>query len=120
MALPLNQISGMPNVSGALSGWLSTFTFRVRKDVVTDGLVTHQETDYTMQGMMQPLNNAAIMLKPEGQRSWNWFTFHTVSSSPSLDVNDVIIYNGVAYKIMGQYDWHLNGYMEYHIVAEYQ
>ena len=38
----------------------------------------------------------------------------------ALSTGDVIIYNGVTYKIMADNDYSLNGYREFHACEDYQ
>jgi hypothetical protein len=127
MAVPFNTqqgnlstMSGMPQIQAAFTSWMFPITLQIRKEVIVDGLVTYTTTENTFQGVIQPLNASYLMLKPEGQRVWQWVQIHIIDHDPRLDVNDEVIYNGVKYKIMAQNDWHLNGYLEYHAVVEYQ
>lgn len=103
----------------AFAGWTQTITMKKRVDVVVDGLVTHQDNSFSFQGTIQPLSAKTISLKPEGQRAWAWLQVHCFSSSVITD-NDQIIYLGDLYKVMGVFDYRLNGFMEYHLVKDYQ
>ena len=118
--LPLNKLSGMPQMQGAFAGWTSKITLDVRTQTVKDGIVCNIDKTVTFQGVIQPLSAKAISLKPEGQRAWQWLQIHCVSGSLNLDVNDLIVFNGIKYKIMAQNDYSLNGYIEYHSIYDYQ
>ena len=117
---PLNQISGMPQMSAAFSGWAKTITLNRRSQTVTDGLVSYAVTPFTFKGTIQPLSPKAIALKPEGQRAWPWLQIHALAGTLNLDVDDQIVYNGDIYKIMALLDYSLNNFIEYHAVHEYQ
>lgn len=111
--------SGMPQMGRAFAGWQQNITMTRRADVVVDGLVTHQENSFTFKGVLQPLHPKQIALKPEGQRAWKWYQLHCFSASV-LNVNDQVTYLGGLYKVMGEYDYSLNGFIEYHLVKDYQ
>lgn len=116
----LGQISGAPQMTDTLDGWVQNITLQVRSQVVDDGLVSYTTRDYSFKGTIQPLSPRAIMLKPEYQRAFSWLQIHIYSNHVLLDVNDEIIFSGKKYKVMGQYDYRLNGFMEYHACYEYQ
>lgn len=116
----LSDISGMPQLKAVFTNWQKKITLTRRIQTITAGLVSTADTQFTFQGIIQPLSPRQIALKPDGQRAWTWLQIHVVSSSENLNVNDQIIYNSVIYKIMARLDYSLNGYIEYHAVEEYQ
>lgn len=117
---PLNQISGMPQLQSALSGWTNKITLVTRTQYVHDGFVAYRDGKVTFKGVIQPLSPRMIQLKPEGQRSWTWLQIHCASGSLNLKESDQIVFNGTIYKIMGILDYSLNGYIEYHAANDYQ
>lgn len=143
---PLNKISGMPQLVNAFNGWASNITLYKRTQVIIDGLVRYGAmpsrwdepneyydtqgvkwdspippvTKISFRGVIQPLSPKQIALKPEGQRAWEWLQIHCLSGSLNLTTNDQIIYNGQDYKIMATNDYSLNGYIEYHLIRDYQ
>lgn len=119
---PLNFMSGMPNVSGALNGWMRQMTLnRIVQSVSNFGDVTNTEIPFRFMGTIQPLSPNKIELKPEGQRSWEWLQIHMKTPiTQTLDTNDLIVINGRIYKVMAQNDYTLNGYIEYHAIYDYQ
>jgi hypothetical protein len=113
--------SGMPNMRGVMNGWTRRMTLIKRQQKVVDSLVQNIDTPFTFRGMIQPLNPKSIMLKPEGERAFEWIQIHCRANDASLlNVNDEIVYLGKSYKIMAQYDYSLNGFMEYHAIKDYQ
>lgn len=90
-AKPLNQLSGMPQMSAAFSGWQKSITLlRIVQTVSDGGFVTDTPTSVTFQGTIQPLSPKLIVLKPEGQRAWEWLQIHAFAGSLNLDNNDRI------------------------------
>lgn len=121
MAQPLNMASGMPQMRAAFSGWAKTITLTKRtQGVANNGIVYDIDVNFTFKGTIQPLSPKSIILKPEGQRAWEWLQIHALAGSLNLNVNDQIVYNGRVFKVMAQNDYSLNNYIEYHVVRDYQ
>ncbi len=119
MAAPLDQVSFMPQMATTLDGWMNPITLvRIRQTLV-DSVPQDNRTTITFQGVIQPLKPEEIALKPEGQRSWKWLQIHVVSGSNDLANNDRIEYGGDTFKLMGNKDYSLNGYIEYHAVKDF-
>lgn len=117
----LNQLSGMPQMGRAFAGWMKKITLQRRvQAIVDDGFQSYVDTDFTFDGVIQPLSPKQIMLKPEGQRAWTWLQVHCFSGNLNLNTNDQIIYNGDLFKVMAELDYSLNGYIEYHLIKDYQ
>lgn len=121
MVIPtLNQISGMPQMKAAFSGWTQKITLTRITQSIVDGLDTETSTTLTYQGTIQPLSVKQLMLKPEGLRAFKWLEIHCVNGGTKLDDGDFIIYNGERFKIMGVWDYSLNNYMQYNAVKDFQ
>lgn len=120
MAKKLNEISGMPQIEAAFNGWL----YPIKLGIVTQEIVNGDNIvtiNYiTFDGVVQPLTAEQLRLKPEGSRSFKWFMIHCFSSSLNLRTNDIILYKNEKYKVMGKWDWSLDGFIEYHICEEFQ
>lgn len=121
MAKKLNQISAMPQMEAAFSGWAIQITLVVISQIVdANGFVTNSERNISFEGTVQPLEPNKIMLKPEGQRSFEWLQIHCLDRNANLNTNDRIVYNSQKYKIMAKNDYSLNNYVEYHAIQDYQ
>lgn len=120
MAQKLNQLSGMPQMSAAFSGWMKSFSLNIITQAVVDGFVTEVKRAVTYRGTVQPLSPEQIALKPDGQRSWEWLQIHVLTGGDNLKTNDRIDYNGKEFKVMSVKDYSLNNYVEYHVVADYE
>ena len=120
-AKPLNQLSGMPQLGAAFAGWAQKITLTKRVQIVVNGLTTYGTPQtITFNGVIQPLSPESIALKPEGQRSWQWLQIHCLNGTLGLSTDDQIVYNGVIYKVMAVLDYSLNGYVEYHVIKDFQ
>ncbi len=118
-AKPLNQISGMPQIGAAFSGWQQTITLLKITQAVVNGLVQDTGASMAFKGTIQPLSPKMIALKPEGQRAWEWLQIHCFAQPANLTTNDRFIYAGKTYKIMAANDYSLSNYIEFHAVADY-
>lgn len=118
--MPKATSSGMPQMSAAFAGWMQKITLLKHVEKVVDGFVKIEEKPVCFSGTIQPLSARAIMLKPEGQRSWTWLQIHCLALSLSLIPGDKFTWNGDIFKIMAQNDYGLNGYIEYHAVKDFQ
>jgi hypothetical protein len=116
----IGPLSGMPQMRAAFSGWMQPVKLRRVTQSVCDGLVTDNIQDIIFRGTIQPLSPKQIALKPDGQRAWEWLQIHCLESIADLNINDRIVFNGKFYKIMGQFGYSLNNYIEYHCVRDYQ
>lgn len=120
MAKPLNQLSGMPQMEVAFSGWTSTFTLQIVSQTVVDGFVTDTSVAVTYNGTIQPLSPEQTALKPDGERSWEWLQIHVIAGQNNLETNDRVVYSGNTFKVMSVKDYTLNNYVEYHLVRDYE
>lgn len=117
--IPLNTRAGsVPDVSGAMLDYFQPMVFGV-VDTETVGFQSVQtQTQVSFQGVIQPLTERQLMLKPEGQRAWSWFWVHA-DPTLTLEVDSVITYLGVQYRVMSHKDYRLYGYVEYHLVEDW-
>lgn len=118
-AKPLNQFSGMPDVSAALSGWTVPITMKRITQIIVEGLVQDIFENISFEGVIQPLSPSKVALKPEGERTWNWLQIHSFKGPLNVTLTDLVEYNGVRYKVMAQNDYTLNSYVEYHVVQDF-
>lgn len=116
--------AGLPDVSGALSNYFQQMLFGIiTKTTVNFQLVETMEDVYFM-GVWQPFSPEQLMMKPEGQRSWSWFTAHT-QTCLFLKTDDLINYapdcttGTKRFRVMARLDYSKYGYYEYHLVEDY-
>lgn len=120
MAKKLNQVTSLPQMVSAFSGWEQNITFiRITQNNV-DGDIIDVDQSFSLMATVQPLQPEAIQLKPEGQRSFEWLQIHARRGSPVLVTNDRFEYNGVRFKIMADNNYNSYNYCEYHAIRDTQ
>lgn len=108
----------VPDMSGALQGWMQPMTFvKIAKSVVNAQLV-EVPTVVDFQGVWQPLTARQLSMKPEGQRAWSWFQVHSTINL-ELKPDEVVRYKGGQYRAKGQSDFKLYGYFYYELVQDF-
>jgi len=116
----LSALSGMPQMDTTLLGWEVPLTLeKVYQDVI-EGDFIYTPKKINFKGVWQPLRDEALELKPEGQRSWEWIWIHAVAGTLNLETADKVIFNNKKYKVMQKKDYSLNGFVEYHLVRDYE
>lgn len=116
---PLNVNTGtMPNVSGALQNYFQPLTFEVVEKSVESFLLVEVGEDIDFRGVMQPFGPRQLMMKPEGQRHWNWWMLHA-DPGLVLEVDMVVKYLDVQYRVKAQSDYRLDGYVMYELIQDF-
>lgn len=117
--VPLNQSSGtVPDVNGALQQWFQPMTFVPIIKQTVGGQVVETGDPINFRGVIQPLSNRDLLIKPEGQRAWTWQMLHSDICLP-LKVDDVVIYLGVQTRVMALRDFRIYGYFYYELVQDW-
>lgn len=115
----LSGLSGMPQMNNTLNGWEVSLTLvKVIQNVVEGDLVT-TELKINFKGVWQPFSYQQLALLPEGQRDWSHYWIHAKSGTLDLQTADKIIFQGNRYKVLERKDYGLNGYIDYHVIADY-
>lgn len=111
----------MPKITSAFNGWQDRIVLlRHSETVDANGFVDDTAQPLSFYGTIQPLKPREIELKPEGQRSFTWLQIHCQTNATTLIPGDSIKWKGQLYKVMARIDYSLNGYVEYHIIKNYQ
>lgn len=110
--------SGLPQMGEVLPSWFQTMTFDVVTKSVVDYEVKEVLESITTQGVRQPMSAQQLSIKPEGQRAWRWETLHCLPDV-KLKVDDIVIFDGVKYRVMQRWNWSEYGYLEYHLCEAY-
>ena len=116
----LNALSGMPQMNMTLTGWQVPLVLEKVTQNIVDGLAVFDTQKINFQGVWQPLRDEELQFKPEGQRSWEWIWIHAVAGTLNLETADKVIFNQKRYKVMSVKDYSLNGFIEYHLVRDYE
>jgi hypothetical protein len=118
--IPLNQQMGsVPNMSDTLTDYFQTMTFtKLTKTITGSFEVSETSNSLSFQGVWEPFTPRQLMMKPEGQRSWQWSTVYA-GTSLALIPDEIISYLGKSYRVMSATDYSLYGYMTYELVQDY-
>lgn len=109
----------IPNVSGALRGWLkSREVYLVTKTVVNHLSVQSAEV-LNIPMMLQPLQASKLIRKPEEQRNWKWFEIVTNKSERLFKHDDKIWVDGIGFRIDSVQPWTDAGYRRYEATEDY-
>lgn len=116
---PLSQVNGnVPNVNDAMLNWFQPMIFGIVTTEVANFQAAQEQEQVSFMGVIQPLTERQLLLKEEGQRARTWYWVHS-DPSLKLEVDSVIIYLGVQYRVMTHKDYSLYGYVEYHLVEDW-
>lgn len=116
---PLNvQTGSIPDVSGALKDRFQNITFEAVSKSAVGFQVQESGTPVNFWGMILPLSQRLLQLKPEGQRAWTWLAIYA-EPALNLDVDDVFIWNGIQTRVMAKTDYSLYGYVSYEAVQDW-
>lgn len=111
--VPLFAKSGsVPDVSGAMQDYFQPMTFEPVAKSVSGFQAVEVGSPVTFRGCLQPFTDRQLLLKPEGQRAWTWFTLFA-DPVLTLEVDDVVIWNSKQTRVMSRKDFGLYGYVEY-------
>jgi hypothetical protein len=108
-----------PNVSNALNGWTRRVSARVVTKSIVDHRVVETVADATMDIVLQPMPAQEVNRKPEEQRSWKWWSLWVKAGQQELDIDDVVVVDGVGYRVSKINDWTQGGYRSYDAVEGY-
>lgn len=119
MAKKLNEISNLPQMNIALMGWFYPISLVKLTTTIVDFEEVQTLITIKTNGVIQPLTEEEISLKPEEQRSWSWLQVFTLAKT-KLKVGEKLMFNDTRYKVMALKPYFLYGYMEYHLKQDYE
>ena len=125
MAKKINEISNTPQVGTTLKSWFYPITLQRLIISMVDFEAVKTPININTSGVIQPLSAEELKIKPEEQRSWEWLQVHCESNlqltpeGPGV-IGDKVIYDGIRYRCLKRKNFKLYGYIEYHLVQDYE
>lgn len=113
----VGAVSQAPNVSSVLNGCLDPMSFVIvtkAQDPVTMEIVNTTRSVTTM-AVIQPLRTRELAMKPEGERSWQWYKIFALPDL-MMKPSDQVTIGAETFRVMGSRNWSSKGYMYYEIV----
>lgn len=115
-----NIVGGLPNVVGAMKGWQVPVVANYIKQMLVDDELIEVNRTTRIFGVLQPLKAQEIQLKPEGERAWPWYQLHVEAAKyKRLRVGQDVDIKNENFRVMAAKNYNLYGYIEYHLVREY-
>lgn len=108
----------VPDVSGALQDYYQFMVFSLITKTVVGGQVVETQDPLNFRGVIQPFTGRQLLLKPEGQRAWNWFMMHS-DPGLTLKTDDIVLWEGKPTRVMAKQSFALYGYDIYHLVQDW-
>lgn len=120
-SIPLNeQAQGtVPDVSGALQSYYQPMVFEPVQKTITGYQIVETGNPINFRGVIQPLSGRQLMMKPEGERSWNWSLLHC-DTALTLSPDDVVYFRGKPTRVMTQKPFGLYGFYVYELVQDWE
>lgn len=117
-ATNLDSISGVPNLSSVLNGWVVDLGLNRVVKFTEDFQIRERLVAIAAQGIWQPFDEEQLKILREGQRSWRWYMVHITPESTRLNTDDIIVRADVRHRVMGIMGYDDNGFVQYRIVNE--
>lgn len=110
----------VPYLGGAMKGWTSKKKFKViRKEIVNHRSVSKETPRYESINW-QPVPSWKVDKKPEGQRTWRWFSIIvTGKRALGFKEDDIVILDNMRFKIMSGADWSQSGFQKYEAIEDF-
>ena len=119
-SIPLSSaIGGLPQMSHVLLDWFLPIKFYRVSKTIENFRTVETETEINTSGVVQTMGNASIVLKPEGQRTWNWYTLHCL---PDIILNndEIVFYDSIRYRVKGYSNYSKYGFIEYELIEDFE
>jgi len=108
----------VPDVSSALWDYFQPLEMMNITKGVNGFEVIETGTVTRFRGLIQPLSNRQLMLKPEGERAWTWLMLHA-ERVLELEVDDIMTFRGKDTRVMAKKDYEIFGFAYYELVQDW-
>lgn len=115
-------MSPLPDVSVALWGLTDPVTVRGIVKTIQDGQVVENIgksglKERVIEAVLQPMPARQLAMKPEGERTWKWWTIWTTET---LELDDYVTDgDGRNFRVKSEADWSAGGYAQYDLVQDF-
>lgn len=109
----------VPFLGFAIKGWTRKTTVELVTKSVINFLVTENRTEIVLDCNFQPLPAWKVNRKPDEQRTWLWWSI-IVKQGPNLKTDDVIVKDGIEFRIDSGNNWSESGFTKYEAVQGFQ
>jgi hypothetical protein len=114
----LYETNDLPDVSGGVNMFLQS----IKLGMITKKQIagyTHEFVKYVYaKAVRQAFTTEQLILRPEGERSWKWYTLH-MTPEFQLKTDDIIIIYDMRMRIMERLDYLEYGFIEYHAIEDF-
>lgn len=111
--------STLPNLQGALDNWYQKVVISILTKSNIDFQLSETASSVEYMVVVQPFTTRQLIIKPEGQRAWNWYTIHVKGTDFEPCMDDVIFFDKKRYRIMQKFEWSQYGYTEIQAVEDF-
>ena len=108
----------LPNLTNAVRAWMQPFTFERITKTITNYQLVETKTTIAFTGVIAPLKQTDLEIKPEGQRNWKWLEVHSTTDL-ELALDDFVIWKTKRYRVMGRFDYEDYGYFRYELAEAF-
>jgi hypothetical protein len=111
-------VAPMPTMRSTIMGWFRPITLVVIRKQTVDFETKETEVALETRGTVQPFSATQLAIKPEGERAWKWKMIHATPDLV-LSAGEVINYRGTKLRIMRQFPYDENGFVQYEAIEDY-
>ena len=109
----------LPNLSGPVKSYMQPITFDLVSKSLVDCELQEIKTTISTRGVRQPVDPQKLQIMEEGQRAWKFECLHLLPTT-KINIDDIVIFKGVQYRVVEKYDCSEYGYVEYMIAQGFE
>jgi len=109
----------LPNLSSPVAYFSQPMQITIVTKKTQGGDVIESYDTIQTRGVSTPFRPEELEFVEEGQRSWLWRKLHILPSIV-LKIDDIIIINGLRFRVARQYPFNEYGFCRYDVQEDYQ